>query len=96
MPVRKHLIVEISQSWEVTEQEKTRLSEGLVKAICKELGLKAVKYANLDASDINRKDPATIISKMAGGFLLIERASFMTPETIEKLYSGEWISVQTV
>ena len=51
---------------------KTRLSEGLVKAICKELGLKAVKYANLDASDINRKDPATIISKMAGGFLLIE------------------------
>lgn len=36
---------------------KTRLSEGLVKAICKELGLKAVKYANLDASDINRKDP---------------------------------------
>lgn len=64
---------------------KTRLSEGLVKAICKELGLKAVKYANLDASDINRKDPATIISKMAGGFLLIERASFMTPETIEKL-----------
>ena len=64
---------------------KTRLSEGLVKAICKELRLKAVKYANLDASDINRKDPATIISKMAGGFLLIERASFMTPETIEKL-----------
>ena len=64
---------------------KTRLSEGLVKAICKELGMKAVKYANLDASDINRKDPATIISKMAGGFLLIERASFMTPETIEKL-----------
>ena len=64
---------------------KTRLSEGLVKAVCKELGLKAVKYANLDASDINRKDPATIISKMAGGFLLIERASFMTPETIEKL-----------
>lgn len=69
---------------EVTDR-KTRLSEGLVKAICKELGLKAVKYANLDASDINRKDPATIISKMAGGFLLIERASFMTPETIEKL-----------
>ncbi len=64
---------------------KTRLSEGLVKAICKEFGLEAVKYANLDASDMNRKDPATVISKMAGGFLLIERASFMTEETIEKL-----------
>ena len=43
---------------------KTRLSEGLVKAICKELGLKAVKYANLDASDINRKAPATICRKI--------------------------------
>ena len=64
---------------------KTRLSEGLVKAICKELGLEAVKYANLDASDMNKKDPAMVISKMAGGFLLIERASFMTAETIEKL-----------
>lgn len=64
---------------------KTRLSEGLVKAICKELGLKAVKYANLDASDMNRKDPASVIGKMAGGFLLIERASYMNAETIEKL-----------
>lgn len=64
---------------------KTRLTEGLVKAICKELGLKAAKYANLDASDMNKKDPAAVISKMAGGFLLIERASFMTEETIQKL-----------
>lgn len=64
---------------------KTRLGEGLVKAICKQLGLQAVKYASLDASDMNRKDPAAVISKMAGGFLLIERASFMTAETIEKL-----------
>ena len=64
---------------------KTRLSEGLVKALCKEMGLEAAKYANLDASDMNRKDPAAIIGKMAGGFLLIERASFMTEETIQKL-----------
>lgn len=64
---------------------KTRLSESLVKAICKELGIQAVKYANLDASDMNRKDPAAIINKMAGGFLLIERASYMSQETIEKL-----------
>lgn len=64
---------------------KTRLTEGLVKAICKELGLEAAKYANLDASDMNKKDPAAVINKMAGGFLLIERASFMTEETIQKL-----------
>lgn len=61
------------------------MTEGLVKAICKELGLEAAKYANLDASDMNKKDPAAVINKMAGGFLLIERASFMTEETIQKL-----------
>ncbi|MBS6194518.1 MAG: hypothetical protein KH828_02910 [Clostridiales bacterium] len=64
---------------------KTRLSEGLVKAICKELGLEAVKFANLDASDMNRKNPASVIGKMAGGFLLIERASYMNAETIKNL-----------
>ena len=64
---------------------KTQLTENLVKAICKELGLEAIKFANLDASDMNQKDPATVIGKMAGGFLLIQRASFMTKETIEKL-----------
>ena len=64
---------------------KTQLTENLVKAICKELGLEAIKFANLDASDMNQKDPATVIGKMAGGFLLIQRASHMTKETVEKL-----------
>ena len=64
---------------------KTQLTENLVKAICKELGLDAIKFANLDASDMNQKDPATVIGKMAGGFLLIQRASHMTKETVEKL-----------
>lgn len=64
---------------------KTRLTEGLVKAICKELGLEAAKYANLDAAEMNRKDPAAVIGRMAGGFLLIERAGSMTAETIAKL-----------
>ena len=64
---------------------KTQLTENLVKAICRELGLEAIKYANLDASDMNQKEPATVIGKMAGGFLLIQRASYMTKETVEKL-----------
>lgn len=64
---------------------KTRLTEGLVKAICKELGLEAAKYANLGAEEMNKKDPATVIGRMAGGFLLIERAGSMSPETIAKL-----------
>ena len=38
-----------------------------------------------DASVLNKKDCAQIVSKLAGGFLLIERAGLMYPETIEKL-----------
>ncbi len=64
---------------------KTRLSDGLVKALCKDLGLPAAKYARLDASDMNSKDPVRVIGKMAGGFLLIERAGHMSAETIAKL-----------
>ena len=64
---------------------KTRLSEGLVRAICVDLKIPATKMARLDASDLNKKDPAKIVSKLSGGFLLIERAGLMYPETIEKL-----------
>lgn len=64
---------------------KTRLSEGLVRAICVDLKIPATKMARLDAADLNRKDPAQVVAKLAGGFLLIERAGLMYPETIEKL-----------
>lgn len=64
---------------------KSKLSESLVKAICKELGLEAVKYARMDSLELNSRNPATIVGKMAGGFLLIERAGYMTDHTIEEL-----------
>lgn len=64
---------------------KTRLSEGLVRAICVDLKIPATKMACLDAAELNRKDPAQVVAKLAGGFLLIERAGLMYPETIEKL-----------
>lgn len=64
---------------------KTRLSEGLVRAICVDLKIPATKMARLDASDLNKKDPAHVVGKLAGGFLLIERAGLMYPETVEKL-----------
>lgn len=64
---------------------KTKLSEDLVRAICADLKLPATKMARLDASVLNKKDCAQIVSKLAGGFLLIERAGLMYPETIEKL-----------
>ena len=64
---------------------KTRLSEGIVRAICKDLGLSAAKYARIDASDLNKKDPAVVVDKMSGGFLLIERAGLLYPDIITKL-----------
>lgn len=64
---------------------KTRLSEGIIRTVCKDLGLKAVKYAHIDAADLNKKDPAVVVAKMSGGFLLIERAGLMYPDIIEKL-----------
>ncbi|MDY2938722.1 MAG: hypothetical protein SOT28_10515 [Fusicatenibacter sp.] len=64
---------------------KTHLSESLVRAICADLKIPATKMARLDASDLNKKDPAEVVAKLAGGFLLIERAGLMYPETIEKL-----------
>lgn len=64
---------------------KTRLSDGLIKAICKDLGLEAVKFACLDGNKLNDRDPAKVVAKLSGGFLLIERAGAMTAETIAKL-----------
>lgn len=64
---------------------KTKLARDLVKAACLDLRLPAAKVAFLDASDLNEKDPATIVGKLAGGFLVIERASYMHSQTVEKL-----------
>ena len=64
---------------------KTRLFEGIVKVICHDLGITATKVACLNATALNDKDPAEVIAKMAGGFLLIEGAGAMSEETITKL-----------
>lgn len=64
---------------------KTRLSEGIVRAICKDLGLTAAKYARIDAAELNKKDPAAVADKMSGGFLLIEHAGLLYPEVLQKL-----------
>lgn len=64
---------------------KTRLSEGLIKALCKEFEMSAAKFARIHARDLNEKDVAQVVSKLSGGFLVIEKASYMTDETIMKL-----------
>jgi len=64
---------------------KTRLAENIVMAICKDLGLSAVKVACTDGEKLNQKDPAKVVAKLSGGFLLIEKAGAMSPETVAKL-----------
>lgn len=64
---------------------KTRLSEGLIKALCKERQMEGAKVAYLDAQKLNDKDPVTVVGKLSGGFLVVEHAASLTPETIEAL-----------
>lgn len=67
------------------ETGKTRLISSLIPAICKELNIEASKVAYVFADQINGKDIAAIVNKMAGGFLVIEDANQLTPETVSQL-----------
>ena len=64
---------------------KTRLTEGLIKALCKEFELSAAKFARIQADDLNKKDVAQVVAKLSGGFLVIEKAGRMTDDTVLKL-----------
>lgn len=64
---------------------KTKLYESMVLAICNDLEIKAAKMAKIIGRDLNKKDPAVVVSKLAGGFLVIEGAGEMNNETVEKL-----------
>lgn len=67
------------------ETGKTRLISSLIPAICKELNLDASKVAYVFADQINGKNIAEIVNKMAGGFLVIENANQLTKETVNQL-----------
>ena len=64
---------------------KTRLISSLIPAICKELNLEAAKVAYVFAEQINGKDIASIVQKLAGGFLVIENVNQLSQETAEQL-----------
>lgn len=64
---------------------KTRFSESLIKALCKERQMEGAKVAYLTAEVLNKKDPAFIVDKLSGGFLAIGHASAMTAQTVENL-----------
>ena len=67
------------------ETGKTRLISSLIPAICKELNIEASKVAYIFADDLNGKDIPEIVSKLAGGFLIIEDANQLSQETADEL-----------
>jgi len=64
---------------------KTRLSEGLIKALCKERQMEGARVAFLTAEQLNKKDPAAVVNTLAGGFLVVEDAGKLSGETVENL-----------
>ena len=64
---------------------KSRLSDGLIKAMCRDMQIDVAKYARITGDKMNMLDPAKVVSRMSGGFLIIENASDMSSKTIEQL-----------
>ena len=64
---------------------KTRLADALICAACMDLNIAAAKVAKVIGEDLNEKDPAEVVDRMSGGFLLIEGAGSMSDEFVEGL-----------
>ena len=64
---------------------KTKLSEGLIKALCKERQMQGAKVAYLEAEELNKKDPAAVVDKMSGGFLVVEHAGALEEDVVENM-----------
>lgn len=64
---------------------KTRLSEGLIKALCKERQMEGAKVAFITAEELNEKDPIAIVGKLSGGFLVVENAGELDEEIVEDM-----------
>ena len=64
---------------------KTRLADGLIMMTCMHLGISTAKVGRIVANRLNGKDPAEVVRKLAGGFLLIEAAGELSDETVDRL-----------
>lgn len=64
---------------------KTKLSEGLIKALCKERQMQGAKVAYIEAEELNKKDPAAVVDKLSGGFLVIEHAGALEGDIVENM-----------
>ena len=64
---------------------KTTLAMNLAKAIAQDRGSQVVKMAKIFAADLNKKDIAATVAKIAGGTLIIEEAGDLDDETVDQL-----------
>ncbi len=64
---------------------KTVLATSLIKAIQLANGDTSSKIGKISAEALNQKDFAALIPKLAGGYLIIEKAGNLLPETVEHI-----------
>lgn len=64
---------------------KTVLATAMVKALQKETGRSKGKVGKIEASALNKKDVASLLKKISGGCLIIEKAGDISKETAVRL-----------
>lgn len=64
---------------------KTTLAMNIAKAVAQDKGSQVMKMAKIYAADLNRKDIAATVARIAGGTLIIEEAGDLEPNTVEQL-----------
>lgn len=64
---------------------KTVLATDIIKAVQKSSGRAGGKIGKIAASSLNQKDLSQLLKKIAGGYLIIEKAGDLSQETVTKL-----------
>lgn len=64
---------------------KTVLATSLIKAIQKEVGNEDARIGKISAESLNHKDFATIVPKIAGGYLIVDKAGELTAQTAARM-----------
>ena len=64
---------------------KSKLSEDLVFAMCSDMGLEVAKVARISGDRMNELDPAKVVARMSGGFMMLENVSDMNEKTVMNL-----------
>ncbi len=64
---------------------KTVFATSLIKAIQQEIGNEDAKIGKISADSLNKKDFAQLIPKIAGGYLIVDKAGELTRETVLRM-----------